>query len=99
MESEFIYRSSKSGPPIAQNATMGVKFSQKMVILDPWYIMGGNKWTRTLFRLRHPIIYSKRGILSLYRRIKYIFIKPTPYMCREWITKEEALKMFPKDKQ
>lgn len=61
--------------PEAQNATIGVKFSQGMRILDPWYIMGGTRWTRFLFRMKHPIVYSKRGIRNIYRRIKRLFIK------------------------
>jgi hypothetical protein len=76
MKPNFIYRPSPESDPIAKNATLGVRFAQRTVVLDPWYfaLFGKNKWERTLFRLRHPIIYSKRGILSLYRRIKRIFV-------------------------
>ena len=73
---EFIYKPANSPPPIAQDATMSVKFARRRVILDEWYIFGGTKWSRFRFRLKHPIVYSKRGILGLYRRIKRIFVKP-----------------------
>lgn len=80
--SEFIVRPPNSGPPIAQDATMSVKFAQQVRILDPWYIMGGTKWSRTLFRLKHPVVYSKRGLRKLWRRIKYTFIKkPSTILC------------------
>jgi hypothetical protein len=92
----FAYRPPNSGPPIAQNATLGVKFSQGIRILDPWWIVGGTRWSRSLFRMKHPIVYSKRGVRNLYRRIKrFFFGDPPMIMCRKWITKEEALKQFP----
>lgn len=98
--SEFVYRPSKVSPPIAQIATLGVKFSQEIRILDPWYIVGGTKWTRSLYRLRHPIIYSKRGILGFYRRIKRIFIKEPPMIwAREWKSKEELLHLYPEERK
>jgi hypothetical protein len=78
---EFIYRPPNSNPPIVREAAIGFKFAQRAVILDPWWIVGGNKWTRTLFRLKHPIVYSKRGIKNLYRRIKQIFVKEHRRQC------------------
>jgi hypothetical protein len=77
----FIYRPYKWKEPIARDATIGVKFAQRRVILDDWYLFGGTKWTRLSFRLKHPIVYSKRGILALYRRIKHIFVKPKMIQC------------------
>jgi hypothetical protein len=68
----FVYR------PEARNATVGVKFSQGIRILDPWYLIGGTRWTRTLFRLKHPIVYGKRGICNLYRSIKRFFFGDPP---------------------
>ena len=72
---EFVYKPPQDGPPRAINASRGVKFSQSTRILDEWYLLGGTKWSRTLFRLKHPIVYSKRGIKSLYRRVRRLFVK------------------------
>lgn len=95
----FVYRPKKTSPPIAQPATLGVKFAQNRVILDDWYLFGGTKWTRTLYRLKHPIVYGKRGLHNLYRRIKRIFIKDPPMiLCRTWKNKEEVLKQYPEKK-
>ena len=100
MEHEFIYRPSHRGAPKAQDATLGVKFAQRTVILDPlgFMLMFKKPWQRILFRLRHPFAYSKRGLIFFWRRVKSIFIKPKYYMCRDWITKEEMLKHFPESK-
>lgn len=76
MSDNFVYRPPNYPGPIAKNATLGVKFSQTRVILDPWHIIGGTKWSRLKFRLRHPIVYSKRGLRNLYRKIKEKFVKP-----------------------
>jgi hypothetical protein len=70
-----VYKPENYPGPIALNATLGVKFSQSVRILDPWYIIGGTKWSRFKFRLKHPIVYSKRGLRKIYRRIRRIFIK------------------------
>lgn len=91
----FVYRPLNDGPPIALKATLGVKFAQRRLILDDWYIFGGTKWSRMLFRLKHPIVYSKRGLYKLYRRIRRIFIKDRIVQCREWKSKEEMLKLYP----
>ena len=74
----FVYKPPNSGPSQAQNATLGVKFSQSRRILDNWYLFGGTRWTRTLFRLRHPIVYSNRGLRNVYRRIKRLFFGDPP---------------------
>lgn len=97
----FIYKPPESvRPPIAQNATLGVKFAMGRRILDDWHLLGGTKWSRTLFRLRHPIIYSKRGLRNLYRRIKrFFFGEPPAIMCRRWVTKEEIVKEYPNEKE
>ena len=92
----FVYR--PPGNPVcdAQNATLGVKFAQSRRILDDWYLIGGTRWSRALFRLKHPIVYSKRGLRNLYRRIKRkIFGDPPMILCRKRISKEEALKHWP----
>lgn len=61
--------------PVAMDATIGVKFAQQICIIDEWWLVGGTKWSRTLCRLKHPIIYGKRGLRILYRMIRRIFIK------------------------
>lgn len=76
--------------PIAQDATLGVKFNQKNIILDDWWIIGGTRWNRTIYRLKHPIVYSKRGLRNLYRRIKSIFIEEKSIQCRK-----ELLHLYP----
>ena len=92
----FVYRPPNSGDPKAIDATIGVKFAQRTVILDDWYLIGGTRWTRLLFRLRHPIVYSKRGLKSIYRRIKrLLFGDPPMVMCRTWKTKKEMMKTYP----
>jgi hypothetical protein len=99
---DFIYiPPDREAEPLALNSTMGVKFANRIVILDPWgfALMFKTRWQRILFRLRHPVAYSKRWFVSMYRRVKYIFVKPKMYTCRKWMSKEEALKLFPKDKQ
>lgn len=68
--------------PKAMDATIGVKFSKNRVILDEWYIFGGTKWSRTKFRMKHPVVYSKRGLRNLYRRIRRLFIKDKLIFCR-----------------
>ena len=92
----FVYR--PPGEPVcdAQNATLGVKFAQSRRILDDWYLIGGTRWSRALFRLKHPIVYSKRGLRNLYRRVKHkIFGDPPMILCRKRISKKEALKHWP----
>lgn len=67
----------------------GSKFCQTIKILDSWYITGGTKWSRVLFRLKHPIVYSKRGLNKLWRKIKYTFIKKPPsILCHENMDKD-----------
>lgn len=89
-------------PPEAFNATLGVKFSQSTLILNDWYLFGGTRLSRSLFRIRHPIIYSKRGLRKLYRRIKSFFVKPKmiqplanpPHYPK---TMEDLMKLKPKE--
>jgi len=96
---KFVYKPPKGGPMIAQDATVGFKFAQGYHILDDWYLLGGTKWTRTIFRLKHPIVYSKRGLRNLYRRIKRVlFGDPPMILAREWKSREEGFKQWPKDK-
>jgi hypothetical protein len=76
---EFIYRPPENdGQPKVINCTVGVKFSQNVRFLDPWgtALILKSPWQRILFRLRHPIAYSKRYLWRLYYfRIRPIFIK------------------------
>lgn len=76
--SRFVYR-----PPDveislnseAQNATLCVKFSQRRFIIDEYWIIGDTKWSRFKLRLKHSIVYSKRGLKKLFHKIKRVFVK------------------------
>ncbi len=73
----FVYRpTNPDAPSMAQNAALGVKFAQRRVILDDWWLIGGTRWSRFKFRMKHPIIYSRRGLRQLYHKIKRLFLKP-----------------------
>ena len=72
----FVYRPPGKPTCDARNATLGVKFAQSTHILDEWWIIGGTRWSRFKFRLKHPLVYSKRGLRKIYYRIKRIFVKP-----------------------
>lgn len=89
----FIYQPQNQGEPIAQNATVGVKFSNRQVILDRWWLFGGTRWTRSLFRLKHPFVYSKRGLLNIWRRIKRVFVKEEITPCITMTNAEKWDKM------
>lgn len=83
----FIYRppqETKADMTQAQHATLGVKFAQGVYFLDPWgfMLLGKNRWQRALFRFKHPIVYSKRGLLQFFRKIKRLFIKDRMELCR-----------------
>jgi hypothetical protein len=78
----FVYRPTDSEAYVVQDATVSVKFAQRTMILDEWYLLGSTRWSRTLFRLKHPIVYSKRGLLNLYRRIRRLFIKDKIIQCK-----------------
>lgn len=73
----FVYRPPNSVDAHVQNATVGVKFSQGIHILDPWgfALRGKTRWQRMVFRLKHPIVYSKRWFSKLYRKVRRFFIK------------------------
>lgn len=70
----FVYR--PPGNPNVKNATLGVKFAQRTMTLDEWYLFGGTRWSRFKFRMKHPIVHSKRGLRNVWRRIIRIFVKP-----------------------
>jgi hypothetical protein len=92
----FIYRPPNQSDLKVLPANLGVKFAQRTVILDPWYLFGGTKWDRAMFRLLHPIVYSKRGLKKLWRKIKYLFIKEPPtIMCRKFVDKKDLFTEFP----
>lgn len=95
-----IYRPENYPGLVAQNATLGVKFSRGARILDPWYILGGTKWSRFKFRLKHPIVYSKRGMRRVYRKIRSLFINDRTIPCipRVWKFREELLHLYPENK-
>lgn len=75
---KLVYLPPKYDGPKVIDATSSFKYSQALHILnDSWVVdIGRSRWDRFLLRIKHPIIYSKRGILGLYRRIKRIFVKP-----------------------
>lgn len=82
----FVYRPpdvTNSNIPQDQNATRGVKFAQGVYFLDPWGFMliGKTRWQRIVFRLQHPIAYTRRGWWKLYRKIKGIFIEEKVWKC------------------
>jgi hypothetical protein len=77
----FVYKPPKVDTPFAQDAIPSVKFAERTVILDDWWLFGGTKWSRTLFRLRHPIVYGKRGLRKVYRSIKRLFFKERSIQC------------------
>jgi hypothetical protein len=71
----FVYKPLSGVDPQIENITLGVKFAERRVILDDWWLIGGTRWSRTLFRLKHPFVYSKRGLILVWHRIKRIFVK------------------------
>jgi len=82
----FVYRPSNDGNaqiPLVQHATLGFKFATGVRFLDPWGFMliGMTKRQRVLFRLRHPVVYTKRGLRKLYRTIKSLFIRDRVTPC------------------
>lgn len=77
----FVYRPPTYDGPKAIDSTVGVKFAQASRILDDYWIIGGTPWSRMRLRLKHPIIYSKRGLRNLYRRIRRLFIKDKMRPC------------------
>lgn len=82
----FIFRPPPdSNAPLAIQDSFAVKFAQRICILDPWgfELKFRSFWGRILFRLRHPIAYSKRSLWFLWRRIKRIFIKEKRYLLAE----------------
>jgi hypothetical protein len=79
----FVYRPTNvlnSNNSQVQNATLGVKFAQCVCILDPWEfaLKFLTRKQRILFRLKHPIVYSKRGFRNLYHRVKHFFFGDPP---------------------
>lgn len=97
ISSYFVYRPPNGMDYASKTATSGVKFAQQKLILDDWYLLGGTKWSRFKFRLKHPIVYSKRGLRSLYRRLKRLFCgEPRTRLSFHWkINTEGLLKQYP----
>ncbi len=100
MSYHFIYRPPQGINYISETCTSGVKFSQQRIILDDWHLIGGTKWSRTIYRLKHPIVYGKRGLRNLYRCIKRIFIKDccVPYIQESWNINLKSLKKHREEK-
>ena len=53
----FNYCPLNSGHCKDKDATLAVKFAKRRVILDDWYLIGGTRWSRFVFRLKHPNVY------------------------------------------
>ena len=82
----FVYRPPNVGDihtPLVQHATLGVKFAQGVRFLDPWgfALIGKTRSQRIIFRIQHPLVYAKRGLFKLYRRIRRLFIKDRIVPC------------------
>lgn len=91
----FTYKTPATGEPIVLNAKPRCKVADERVIVDAWVLnIRGTKWSRTLFRLKHPIIYTKRLLRGLRRKIRRLFFKDPP-MNRVWATKEALLHLYP----
>ena len=77
LSANFIYRPPIQSDAKALPATFGVKFAKGVHFLDPWGFMliGMSRWQRIIFRLKHPIIYSKRWFWRFSRKIKSILQK------------------------
>lgn len=93
----FVYRPPNvTNPhnPEAKFATLGVKFAQGVHFLDPWGFMliGRNKWQRTIFRLKHPIAYTKRWWWGFSRKIKRLFVKEKIWKCNLVNTNKKEVK-------
>lgn len=57
----FVYRDplNEHGHPISP--IISVKFSQNLMICDDYYVIGGDKWSRFMYRmLNFPWIATKR---------------------------------------
>lgn len=99
---EFIYRPPGVDVSGALDATVSVKFSQGIRFLDPLgtLLLGMTKRQRIIFRLKHPIVYSKRGFRRIYRRVKRFFFKERLYFLdRKWVDKEDVLYLYPDNKE
>lgn len=84
MSAHFVHRPPNGTDYVSKTATSGVKFAQQRLILDDWFLLDGTKWSRFKFRLKHPIVYSKRGLRNLYRTVKRLFYGDPPMRsCRE----------------
>lgn len=79
-----------NNPDDTNNITIG--FNNVQVGIDDWRIIGGTRWSRFKFRLKHPIVYSKRGLRNLWRRVKRIFVNPKIIPYRTWMNKKDLCK-------
>lgn len=62
-------------PSDAVDNTFSVKFANKGAITDDFWLLGGTKWSRFKYRLKHPIVYSKRCFRLFYRKVKRLFVR------------------------
>jgi hypothetical protein len=79
----FVYRPPNLDNQKALDCTIGVKFAQARLVLDDWDLFGGTRWSRALFRLRHPIVYSKRGLRKLWIKFRRLFVKDVAIQCKK----------------
>jgi len=97
---KFVYKPNGPKNSLVRNGTLAVKFAERRVILDEWWLIGGTRWSRTLFRMRHPMVYSKRGLFSLYLRVRRLFVKDPPIMLKRiWVDKKDMVASFPEKKE
>jgi hypothetical protein len=92
----FVYRPpivTDSHNPETQPATLGVKFAQGVYFLDPWGFMliGKNRWQRTIFRIKHPVAYTKRWCWRFWLKIKILFVKEQIRKCNLVNTNKKSL--------
>jgi hypothetical protein len=60
--------------------TGAVKFSNLSCIVNDTWIMGGTRWSRFIYRMRHfPWVATKRAIFYIGRRIRRLFVKDRIY--------------------
>lgn len=68
----------KTGPnePPRIPQTARVRFANRIVLVNPYYVMGGTRWSRFIYKMRNfPLMAIKMGVQQMYRRIRRFFIK------------------------
>lgn len=80
---DFVYRPPSHDGPKVLDACVGFKFAQGTRLLDYWgfQLKFLTRGERFIFRLKHPIVYSKRGLRKIYLRIRRLFISDRMIQC------------------